>query len=793
VAVTFQTPASTAVVETNSPQCVANKPTGTVEGDCLIAVHAADFDGDLASMTAPTGWGLLGSRAGTTSRECDIKVWRKFATASEPTTYQFDDSINSEACLAIFRVTGHDPAVTPTVTFNAGAASTSHVALGLTGAVDDLLLTIHTADLNDVTGRSYTAVTSGMTERVDINSTYVLLGVFSRTLTAAGATGNKTATCSNSHRFVCASLIIPAPTFSTITGVAVVSLGSASVSSVGTPTTPGVAAVSLGGLTVATSGMVEPAGPVAAFSTSFEGGNFTEFNSCQWTGRNDDCQTYNGTSDYSATVVAVDSRPHVARFEVRDGDVPPFGGGERSEIAGPGPNGGADLITTPGTEFWFAFDMKIDAAFPNPAGWGGLLWQLHANAVGSSPPLALNIDSSGNLAIANNDSSGYLWSDLGSAVKGSWRRYVIHAKFSDDEAVGFREMWIDGVRVEPLTMCKTMIPGDTYNYLKLGHYRDDTSTGTAIAFFDNLRITSTSAATVSGTAAVTPGGVSVTAIGLRSTPGTASVVLGALGVSATGTRTVNGTADVSLGSLSVTAIGTVTAEVVSGAASVPLAGPSVAAVGRRTTPGTVTVALGGLSVISTGTVIAEVVGGSASVDLGGPAVTAVGQRTTSGTSVLSLGALVVTAAVGSQTVTGTALASLGPVSVTAVGTVVAETVTGTAHVAIAGLTITGTGTRAVAGIAAVTLPGPTVTATGMTTPEIITGTVIVMLGGLAVAVVVDGQSVSDGGLSAGVPVRVSDLLVGSLTKGSAPSAGAPLEVVVLRAGEPTRVVELASG
>jgi hypothetical protein len=225
------------------------------------------------------------------------------------------------------------------------------------------------------------------------------------------------------------------------------------------------------------------------FTETFASGAFTSWNSCQWTGRNDGCQTYNGSADYSATVVAVDGRPHVARFEVRDGDIPPFGGGERAEIAAPGPDGGASLLTRPGDERWFAFDMKLDSTFPTLSGWGGLVWQMHSNAAGKSPPLCLNIDASGNLALANNDSSGYLWTDLGPAVKGSWRRYVIHAKFSDDEAVGFREMWIDGARVVDLTFCRTMIPGDAHNYMKLGHYRDDTSTSTAIVYYDNIAIT----------------------------------------------------------------------------------------------------------------------------------------------------------------------------------------------------------------------------------------------------------------------------------------------------------------
>jgi hypothetical protein len=231
-------------------------------------------------------------------------------------------------------------------------------------------------------------------------------------------------------------------------------------------------------------------GATLLFQSSFEAGNFTDFNSCQWTGRNDDCNTYNGTSDYSATVVAVDGRPHVARFEVRDGDVPPFGGGERAEIGAPGLAAWTDLHAFPGDERWIAFDMKLDSAFPNPGGWGGVLWQWHqSSSTEGSPALALDISPSGTLGLANHDPSAPTRTDIGAAAKGVWQRFVIHTLFSDNAAVGFREMWINGAQVVPKTFCATMRPAETYCYMKMGHYRDNPSTGTAILYFDNLRIT----------------------------------------------------------------------------------------------------------------------------------------------------------------------------------------------------------------------------------------------------------------------------------------------------------------
>ena len=67
-------------------------------------------------------------------------------------------------------------------------------------------------------------------------------------------------------------------------------------------------------------------GRLSSPTTSLSG-NFTNWESCQWnaggTIRNDDCQSYNGTSQYPATVVnGGTGHEQAARFELRDGDIP---------------------------------------------------------------------------------------------------------------------------------------------------------------------------------------------------------------------------------------------------------------------------------------------------------------------------------------------------------------------------------------------------------------------------------------------------------------------------------------
>lgn len=229
----------------------------------------------------------------------------------------------------------------------------------------------------------------------------------------------------------------------------------------------------------------EPRGNTLIFAEGFESGAFTNWNSCQWTGRNDDCQTYNGTSDYSAAVVNDGpGHPHAARFELRDGDSP-FGGTERTEIS-------CDVTAEPGDERWMAWDMKFDASFPTPVSGSGwtVPWQWHqsSDSVGS-PALCLDIDSDDTIYVANNDASGYLHTAISPVVRGVWQRWVLHAVFSDNAAVGFVEGWIDGALVFPKEFRKTLITGDTFCYFKNGLYRDPVNTATAILYHDNIIMT----------------------------------------------------------------------------------------------------------------------------------------------------------------------------------------------------------------------------------------------------------------------------------------------------------------
>jgi hypothetical protein len=211
VAVSFRSASEDA--RGNTTTATPALPTGTQTGDLLLAFQASDEDGTLASMTAPAGWTEIGNY----SRGDDvgfIKIWRKIATAGEPSTYDFPDSSSAHCSVVIAALTGHDTsdpiAVAPT--FTEGSDSTTHTAPSVTGVANGLLLTAYFAGTHGIT-RTYTAP-SGMTLTQDStlsSGAWVLLGAYHQSLSVAGATGAKTATCSSSNPFIALSMVVRAP------------------------------------------------------------------------------------------------------------------------------------------------------------------------------------------------------------------------------------------------------------------------------------------------------------------------------------------------------------------------------------------------------------------------------------------------------------------------------------------------------------------------------------------------------------------------------------------------------
>jgi hypothetical protein len=212
------TPRSSSAESNTGGNLAVTKPSGLASGDYMVAWHYADNDGSLSSMGAPSGWVLQGSHAGVSGGPPYVKVWTKVADSADASaiSFTFTDSaasiFNSVAILAI--TTGTYDSTNPiaaAVTFQDGGtnSSASHIAPSVTGVADGLLCTSHGTDSGG-SAATYTPP-SGMTEQADTNSrsgSYTALEVNTLTLAAAGATGQKTATCSVSRPWQCSSLVI---------------------------------------------------------------------------------------------------------------------------------------------------------------------------------------------------------------------------------------------------------------------------------------------------------------------------------------------------------------------------------------------------------------------------------------------------------------------------------------------------------------------------------------------------------------------------------------------------------
>ncbi|MEV3902820.1 polysaccharide lyase [Mycobacterium sp. NPDC050551] len=180
--------------------------------------------------------------------------------------------------------------------------------------------------------------------------------------------------------------------------------------------------------------------------------------------------------------------PTAARFEVRDGDVPPFGGGERAEVrTDDGSTSGAGVAE--GDVRFYELSIMFDEAFQNPRqgsdSWFVLMQWLPSDD--SSPPLTLQVSKANTLELGGDGPSIPHRRPIGPVRPGVWSDYVLHVKFSADPAIGFVEVWQDGVLAVPRHSRPTL--SDRPAYLKQGVYRDAASSGTQVVWHDGLRVT----------------------------------------------------------------------------------------------------------------------------------------------------------------------------------------------------------------------------------------------------------------------------------------------------------------
>ena len=222
------------------------------------------------------------------------------------------------------------------------------------------------------------------------------------------------------------------------------------------------------------------------------------------------CAGYNGPGaefpgSYSARVVPDAEYGHAARFEVRAGDVPPFGGGERSEVSGDDSSGGGD-----GQERWYQFATRFDPGFPSnhaDLGWG-LTNQWHGDADVGSPPLNWSVSEQNGqwTLLADRQSAPGQYLDKVALYRtpldvGSWHDVKMHVRWSTSDEIGFVRLWHNGA---PQTFTdgsqtyrvRTLIPGTAAPsvYYKEGYYRQNGIGPTGVVHHAGFRCAETEGA-----------------------------------------------------------------------------------------------------------------------------------------------------------------------------------------------------------------------------------------------------------------------------------------------------------
>jgi Polysaccharide lyase len=167
------------------------------------------------------------------------------------------------------------------------------------------------------------------------------------------------------------------------------------------------------------------------------------------------------------------------RFEVRDGDVEPDTGSERSELSGPTFNEGEDLFIRDA--------IRVPSTNTYSAPWQ-IVQQLHD--IDGSPGIAVFLDNQPSLKVGAGDSSPIYWQ--GPALEPDrWYDLVYRVYLSQDPSKGFVEVWLDGAQ-QTLRNDQTRMYGQTIQapqmYIKAGIYRSKFSTGTSIVEHDTIVI-----------------------------------------------------------------------------------------------------------------------------------------------------------------------------------------------------------------------------------------------------------------------------------------------------------------
>jgi hypothetical protein len=155
---------------------------------------------------------------------------------------------------------------------------------------------------------------------------------------------------------------------------------------------------------------------------------------------------YQAAETYSIEVqtTETDGSSAAARFEIQNGDNP-IGFGDRAEVQQP-------TFESEGVERWYAWSTKLDSTWPTFPSDGSIfqvISQWHSSGDGP-PPVSVNLygDAFGLQINYSPDGSAtetmIPWTKA--FTRGQWYRFRFHITWSDDDAIGELELWVDGVK-----------------------------------------------------------------------------------------------------------------------------------------------------------------------------------------------------------------------------------------------------------------------------------------------------------------------------------------------------------
>jgi hypothetical protein len=161
------------------------------------------------------------------------------------------------------------------------------------------------------------------------------------------------------------------------------------------------------------------------------------------------------------------------RYEVRQGDNPINASGNRAEAVYSPPE-------REGSERYYGWSTLWPHDYPSYDTWQ-LFTQWHHLGSSGSPPVELFVrGESIFLRVSGLD----VW--RAPLERGRWVDFTLRVKWSQDPAIGFVELWVDGKLALARTHRRTML--DEGSILKQGLYRNSTIDATGVIYHDGMRI-----------------------------------------------------------------------------------------------------------------------------------------------------------------------------------------------------------------------------------------------------------------------------------------------------------------